>query len=53
MFDLIGPKGTSKLLLVTWKEYKNTLVQGKGPAWNKMIDSDIVIGGYGIEADFL
>jgi hypothetical protein len=52
-FETQSPKGTAKVHLINWVDYKRAMVEGRGRVWDLMLKSDVVVGGYGFQADFL
>jgi hypothetical protein len=50
---MTGPRNTAKFELIKWDDYRDALLNGKGPTWDLLMRSDIVVGGVGLEADFL
>lgn len=38
---------------VTWKEYKNAVLQGEGEMWDKFEMGHLIIGGMDFSCDFL
>ena len=38
---------------LTWPEYKNAMLAGKGRTWDLMLQADLVWGGLEFDADFM